>query len=69
MSFILLISTMKSSSYRDEKIQNFVQITKFPHLTLSTSYLQSRVIYYNDFSNILYPEMKKQNKMDYIYAQ
>ena len=69
MIFIFLISSATTSAYREEKIQSFTRLTKLPHLVLSTSYLQKRIFYYDDYSNRLYPSMQKQNKLGFVYAQ
>jgi len=69
MSFSLLIYNAESSAYREKGIKSFTQLTQLPHLALSTSYLQHRILYYNDISNVLYPQMREQHKLDLIYAQ
>lgn len=68
-SFFVLISSANYSLEREKQIQIFTQVTKLPHIALSTSSFQKRVLYYDDYSNKLYPQMKQDNKMDYIYAQ
>lgn len=67
-SFSLLILTTSYSKERAIEIKNLTKLTKLPGIALSTSYLQNRVIYYEDYSNKLYPQMQKYHKMDYVYV-
>ena len=64
--FTLLIYSAEYSPQRALTINTFTKLTTFPHLALSTSYMQTRVIYYDDYSNILYPEMKHSSKVDFV---
>ncbi len=68
-AFSLLILPSKYSKERELKIQKLTSLTKLPGLALSTGYLENRVIYYEDYSNQLYPKMKNYLKMDYVYAK
>ena len=67
--FTLLIYSAEYSLQRALTIDAFTKLTTLPHLALSTSYMQTRVIYYDDYSNILYPEMKHSSKVDFVYAK
>ncbi|MEA3228107.1 MAG: hypothetical protein U9P38_03440 [Campylobacterota bacterium] len=67
--FISLIYFSDYSADRTASIQSFTKISKLPHIALSTSYLQQRIVYYNDYSNIFYPQMREENKLDYVYTQ
>ena len=67
--FTLLIYSAEYSADRALSINSFTKLTTLPHLALSTSYIQQRVIYYDDYSNILYPEMKRNTKVDFVYAK
>lgn len=67
--FFTLLYHSDYSAQRESQIQTLTRLTKLPGLALSTGYLESRIIYYSDDSNQLYPEMKNYSKMDYIYAK
>ncbi len=67
--FIFLIYSAEYSADRALAINAFTKLITLPHIALSTSYMQQRVIYYDDYSNMLYPEMKKENKVDFVYAK
>jgi len=69
ISFITLFYTAESSAYRNQEIKNLTALTKIPHLALSTSYLEQRIFYYEDYSDILYPQMIRANKMEYVYVK
>ena len=66
---ILFFATMSYSKHRKNVIDRFVNLTKLPSIALSTTYLENRVIYYEDFSNILYPKMKYNFRMDFVYSK
>ena len=67
--FTLLIYSAEYSAERALSIHSLIKLTTLPHLALSTSYMQSRVIYYSDYSNILYPNMKRNSKIEFVYAK
>ena len=64
---IFIVSTSNYSKERKNSIENLTRITNLPGLALSTSYLEKRVIYYEDYSNTLYPKMKNYSQMDFVY--
>ena len=67
--FVILLSQSSYSTQRESQIKVLTKLTKLPGIALSTGYLESRVIYYKDYSNQLYPQMKNSSKMDYVYAK
>ncbi len=67
--FFILVYTSQYSPSRELEIQTLTKLTKLPGIALSTGYLENRVIYYKDYSNQLYPQMKNSSKMDYVYAK
>ena len=73
-SFLLsvLVLLLFSSSYskkREDSINQLTSITKLPGVALSNTYLESRVLYYDDYSNRLYPQMKNSSKTSFVYAK
>jgi hypothetical protein len=62
---------IKPNNYKevDTPIKNLTSITKLPGIAISTPYLEKRIIYYKDYSNKLYPNMKNYSKMDFVYAK
>ncbi len=69
VAFLVLLSASSYSKTRETQISNLTKLTRLPGVALSTSYLQNRVLYYQDHSSRLYPEMKNYSKMDYVYAK
>ena len=67
--FVFILSNNSYSKSRENSIKNFTSITKLPGLALSNSYLENRLFYYDDFSNILYPQMKYHDKNGFVYAK
>ena len=49
-------------------IKTFTQIVQIPGFASSSPYLESRVGFYQDQTNRLYPQMRYYKQMDYIYA-
>jgi len=66
---VFILSLSSYSKERQNSIENLTKITHLPGITLSTSYLENRVIYYEDNSNTLYPKMKNYSQMDFVYAK
>ena len=68
--FIVLLSTSSHKSYYHyKKIDTLTSLTQLPGLALSTPYLENRLIYYNDFSNRIFPQMQEYGSMDFVYAK
>lgn len=68
-TFFSLAYYSNYSKEREVQIEAVTSLTKLPGLALSTAYLEHRVIYYRDDSNRLYPQMKNDSKMNYVYAK
>lgn len=51
------------------KIEAFSKLTQLPGVALSTPYLESRIIYYSDFSNRIFPQIAEHRTMDFVYAK
>lgn len=69
VTFISLIASSEYSLTRETQLENLTELTKLPGIALSTPYLENRLIYYEDYSNRLYPQMKNYSKMNYVYAK
>jgi hypothetical protein len=67
--FIFLLLSTDYSRDREKQITNVSMLSKLPGIALSTSYLEKRVIYYDDYSNSLYPKMKNYSQVDFVYAK
>ena len=67
--FIVLLSHANYSQQRELQIKTLTKLTGLPGIALSTGHLENRLIYYKDYSNRLYPQMKNHSKMDYVYAK
>jgi len=69
MGVFFTIITKANDNQTKVYIQNITKLTKLPGIALSTSYLQNRIIYYDDYSNKLYPQMKNYSQTDFVYAK
>jgi len=49
-------------------INTLTKVMQIPGFASSSSYLESRVGFYKDETNRLYPQMKHNKQMDYVYA-
>ena len=71
-AFVLLLffSLLSHTEPKSEKtLYTFAKITKIPSLGYSTSFLEQRVVLYNDAENRLYPQMCHFKKMDFVYVR
>jgi len=66
---VLVILKPNTFSEASTPIKDLTSLTKLPGISISTSYLEKRVIYYDDYSNKLYPNMKNYSQMDFVYAK
>lgn len=66
---LLLLFNSSYSKRREDSINQLTSITKLPGMALSTTYLENRVLYYDDYSNRLYPQMKNNSKTSFVYAK
>jgi len=68
--FSTLVGTLFASSQTDyEQIKEVAMLTKLPGVSLSTSYIENRVIYHDDFSNRFYLDMPDYNYMNFTYVK
>ncbi len=65
--FVLILLTPHAQDNQD--IKTLTKLTRLPGLAISTSYLEKRVLYYDDYSNKLYPSMKNYSQMDFVYVK
>jgi len=65
--FVLILMTPHAKENKNIKV--LTKLTKLPGLAISTSYLEKRVLYYDDYSNKIYPDMKNYSQMDFVYAK
>jgi len=49
-------------------IRTFTKIVQIPGFASSSPYLETRVGFYQDRTNRLYPQMRYYKQMDYVYA-
>ena len=67
---IFLLSTNDSAlRLHTKQIRAVTVLTHLPAMALSTPYLEKRILYYDDFSNRLFPQMQEYSSMDFVYAK
>jgi hypothetical protein len=66
--FFLILLTPDATDHT-RQIAAITSVTQLPGLALSTPFLQNRVIYYDDFSNRLFPELTQQTDVEFVYEK
>ncbi len=70
ISFIYIIGTLGAYTNTDSNnIKEAAMFTKLPGISLSTSFIENRILYYDDCSNRFYLTLQPHNYMDFIYAK
>ncbi len=70
LTFIYIVGTLSASNdSKTNKIKEATMLTKLPGVSLSTSFIENRIIYYDDCENRFYLNMQSYNYMDFIYAK
>lgn len=67
IAFGYVVSALNGT--QNSEIQRLSNITKLPGIALSTTYLENRILYYDDDSNQLYPTQKKYTYTGFVYAK
>ncbi len=67
--FFLTLHKSTSETRHKQQVQALCELTQLPGIALSTSYLEHRVIYYDDYSNYIYLDMMPYRYMDFVYAK
>lgn len=52
-----------------KQIEEITMLTQLPGISLSTSFLENRVLYYEDHSNHFYLNMRPYRFTDFIYVK
>ncbi len=66
--YILIINSTPHTEY-ENKISQVSKLLKLPNISLSTSYIESRVGEYDDYSNDFYLGMKKDTYTGFVYEK
>jgi len=66
--YILLFKSTPQAVY-EKKIMLTSSLVKLPAVSLSTSFHETRVLEYGDFSNEFYLDMKKDDFSGFVYAK
>jgi len=53
----------------EKMLQNISSITQVSSASLSVTYYEPRVLFYEKMDNPAYPQMLSINKMDFVYAE
>jgi hypothetical protein len=64
-----MVVFLPNTDMKNNSVRELTYLTKLPGIALSTTYLQKRVIYYDDYSNKLYPQMKNYSKVNFVYVK
>jgi len=67
--FVAILFFLQISKTTNQSIERLTSLTKLPGIALSRGYLQNRVLYYQDYSYKLYPQMKDYSKSGFVYAK
>ncbi len=67
--FFLLLQKSTSEQIHKQQVEALCELTQLPGVALSTSYLEHRLIYYDDYSNYIYLDMVPYTYMDFVYAK
>ncbi len=68
-AFVLVHYVTHKGISSQEILSSVAKVTKFSSPSLSVSYYEPRVLFYEEAINPAYPQMQRINKMDLVYEQ